>query len=61
MKEALALVGNFKIVGRVTTKTRFVDIMAIIDKTQEEVQDMVNRLVDTGRSMTRESTLTNHK
>ena len=25
------------------------DIMAIIDKTQEELQDMVNKLVDSGR------------
>ena len=39
---------------------RFADDMAIIAKTQEELQDMVNRLVYTGR-MAWKSTLTNHK
>ena len=45
VKEALAEVGDFKIINKV----RFVDDMAIIGKTQEELQDTVNRLVDTGR------------
>jgi Reverse transcriptase (RNA-dependent DNA polymerase). len=49
MKEALAEVGDFKIGGRIINKIRFVDDTAIIDKTPEELQDMVNRLVDTGR------------
>ena len=48
MKEALAEVGDFKIGGRII-KVRFADDTAIIAKTQEELQDMVNRLVDTGR------------
>ena len=61
MKEALAEVGDFKIGGRVTNKVRFADNTAIIPKTQEELQDMVNRLVDTGRSMTWKSTWTNNK
>ena len=49
MKEALAEVGDFKIGGKIINKVRFTDDMAIIAKTQEELQDMVNRLVDTGR------------
>ena len=51
MKEALAKVGDFKIGGRILNinKVRFVDDKAIITKTQEELQDMVNWLVDTGR------------
>ena len=49
MKEALPEVGDFKIRGRIINEVRFVDDMAIIAKTQEELQDMVNRLVDTGR------------
>ena len=49
MKEALAKVEDFKIGGRVINKVRFADDMAIIAKTQEELQDMLNRLVDTGR------------
>ena len=58
MKEAFAEVGDFKIGGRITNNVRFA---AIIAKTQEELQDMVNRLVDTGRNTARKSTLTNHK
>ena len=54
---ALAQVGDFKIGGRIINKVRFVDDTAIVAKTQEELQDIVNRLVDTGRK----STLTNHK
>ena len=46
MKEALAEVGDFKIGGRIINKVRFADDTAIIGKTQEELQDMVNRLVD---------------
>ena len=49
MKEELVEVGDFKIGGRVINKVRFVDDTAIIAKTQEELQDMVNRLVDTRR------------
>ena len=39
----------FKIGGRIIDKFRFADAAAIIAKTQEELQDMVNRLVGTGR------------
>ena len=49
MNEALTEVGDFKIGGRIVNKVRFADDTAIIAKTQEELQDMVNRLVDTGR------------
>ena len=49
MKEALTEVGDFKIGGRIINKVRFADDTAITAKTQEELQDMVNRLVDTGR------------
>ena len=49
MKEALAEVGDFKIGGRIINKVRFAEDTAIITKTQEELQDMVNRLVGTGR------------
>ena len=35
--------------GQVINKARFADDSAIIAKTQEELQDMVNKLVDTGR------------
>ena len=40
MKESLAEVGDFKIRGRINTKVRFADDMAIIAKTHEELQDM---------------------
>jgi Reverse transcriptase (RNA-dependent DNA polymerase). len=46
MKEALAKVGDFKIGGRIINKMRF---LAVIAKTQEELQDMMNRLVEIGR------------
>ena len=46
MKEALAEIGDYKIGGRIINKFRFADDTAIIAKTQEELQDMVNRLVD---------------
>ena len=49
LKEASTEVGDFKIGGRIISKVRFADDTAIIDKTQEELQGMVNRLVDTGR------------
>ena len=49
MKEALAKVGDFKIVGRIINKIKFLDDTAIIAKTEEELQDTVYRLVDTGR------------
>ena len=49
MKEALAEVGDFKIGGRIINKLRFSDDEAIIAKTVEALQYMVNRLVDTGR------------
>jgi len=49
MMEALADVGDFKIWGRIINKVRFADDTAIIANTREELQDMVNRLVDTGR------------
>jgi hypothetical protein len=38
-----------------------VDDTAIKAKTQEELQDIVNRLVDSGRSIAWKSTSTNHK
>ena len=60
MKEALTEVGDFKIGGRIIN-VRFADDTAIIAKTQEELQDMMNRLVDTGRTMAWKSTLTIHK
>ena len=49
MKKAFAEVGDSKIGGRVINKVRFEDDRVIIVKTQEELQDMLNRLVDTGR------------
>ena len=49
MKEAWAEVGDFKVGGRLFNNIRFADDTAIIAKTQEELQDIVNRLVDTGR------------
>ena len=49
MKEALAEIGDFKIGGKIINKVRFADDTANIAKTQEELQDMVNRLVDTRR------------
>ena len=43
MKEALTEVGEFKIGGRIINMVRFADDTAIIAKSQEELQDMVNR------------------
>ena len=48
MKEA-AKVGYFKIAGRIINKARVADDTTIIPKPQEELQDIVNRLVDTVR------------
>ena len=48
MTEALAEVGVFKTGERIMNKARFANNMALIVKTQEELLDMVNRLVDTG-------------
>ena len=45
----LAEVEDFKIGESIINKVRFADNTAIIVKTQEELQDMVNRLVATGR------------
>ena len=62
MKDALTEVGDFKIGGRIINKVRFADETAIIAKTQEALQDMVNRLVVTGRKYGMEiKTLTTHK
>ena len=61
MKEVLAGVRDFKIGGRIINKARFADDKAIIAKTQEELQDMVNRLFTLEGSKAWKSTLTNHK
>jgi Reverse transcriptase (RNA-dependent DNA polymerase). len=50
MKEALAEVGDLKIVGRIINKVRSADDTVIIAKAQKELQDMVNRYVDTERN-----------
>ena len=60
-KEALAEVGDFKIGGRVISTVRFADDVAIIAKTQEELQDMVKDWLTLEGSMAWKSTLTNHK
>ena len=49
MKVTLAEVGGFKIRGRIINKVLFADDTDFIFKIQEELQDMVNRLVYTGR------------
>ena len=46
---ALTEVGNFKIGRRIINKVRFEGDMAIIAKTQEEIQYMLYRMVHTGR------------
>ena len=46
---AIPEVGDFKIGKGIINKVRFMDDTAIIAKTQEELQDMANRLIDTGR------------
>ena len=43
MTEALAEVGDFNIGGRIINKVRFAEDTAIIAKTQEELQEMMNR------------------
>ena len=50
MKYALAEVGDSQIGERIINKVRFVDDTAIIATNQVELQDMVNRLVETGRN-----------
>jgi Reverse transcriptase (RNA-dependent DNA polymerase). len=50
MVGAIPDIGDFKIGGRIINKVILADKTAIIAKTQEELQDMVNRLVDTGRN-----------
>ena len=45
----LAEVGDFKI-GRMINNVRFADNTAIVAKAQKELQDMVNRYVDTERN-----------
>ena len=54
MKEALAEVGFFKIGGRIINKVRYADDKENISKTQEELQDMGNKLVDTERKYSME-------
>ena len=49
MKESLAEFASFVIVERTINSVRFEGALALIAKTQEELQYMVNRLVDTGR------------
>ena len=49
MKEELAEDEDFKIGERIINKVIFAYDTAITAKTQEEFQDMVKRLVDTGR------------
>ena len=41
----------FEVWGKDYNKVRFADDMAFIDKPQEELQNIMNRLVDTVRSM----------
>ena len=59
MKEALAEVGYLKSGGRIVNKG-FADDMAVIAKSQEELQNMGDRLVDI-ESMKWKSTSTDHK
>jgi len=59
--EALIEVRDFKIRGRIIDKVRFANDIAIIAKTQEELQDMVNNWLTLEGSMAWKSTLTNHK
>ena len=49
IKKALAEVGSFKVEGRIINEVRFADDRAIIAKTQEELQYMMNTLVATRR------------
>ena len=49
MKEALAEVGDFKTGERIIIKVKFADDTAIIAKTPVELQNIVNRLADSGR------------
>ena len=47
--EALEGLGTFKIGGRVIKNVKFADDLDLIARSQEELQEMMNRLVDTGR------------
>ena len=61
VNEALAEIGDLKSGGRSIDKVRFEDDTAITAKTQEELQDMVNRRLTLEGNMAWKSTLTNHK
>ena len=45
MKKTLAEVGDFKIGGSIINKVRFLNLIAIITKTEEGLQGMFNRLL----------------
>ena len=49
IKETLVEVRDWKIGGRIINKVRYVNDMVITAETQEELEDMVNRLVYIGR------------
>jgi hypothetical protein len=49
VKGALAEVVYFRIGGRIINEVRFADDTAILAKTQEDIQDMVNKFVKTRR------------
>jgi hypothetical protein len=49
MKETLVEFGDFKIGGKIIIKVIYEDSTPFIAKTQEELQDVVNRWVDTGK------------
>jgi Reverse transcriptase (RNA-dependent DNA polymerase). len=59
MKDALDEVGDFKIGGRIINKVKFVDDTAIIAETQEELQDVLRRMVNTGRMYSKEINIDN--
>ena len=46
---------------RIINKAKLAEEKAIIAKTQEQLQDMVNKLVDTGNKYGMEIKSTNHK
>ena len=49
MKGALAEVVDFKVGGRNINEARFADDKAILAKMREELKDILNQLVNTGR------------
>ena len=61
MKEALAEVGICRLEEGLLNKLRFADNTAIIVKTQEELQDMVNKMVSTARKYGMEINIDNNK